>query len=168
MNFDLNAALIREMDKEVKNTRKMLERVPSDKLDWKPHEKSMSMRNLAVHIAEIAGWPDVVLNTEGLDFAKMDYKPTAVSNTQDIVDLLDNMSAKGRAAIEKATEKQYGDPWVMRMGETVISSDNKYENVRHAFAQMIHHRAQLGVYLRLLNIPIPGVYGPSADDNMFG
>jgi len=168
MNFDLNAALTKELDREVKNTRRMFERIPNDNLDWKPHAKSMSMRNLAVHIAEIAGWPDMVLRTDGLDFATMEYKPTEISNTQDLLDLLDKMYTKGRAAIEVATEQQYGEPWVMRMADTIFSSDNKYENVRHSLAQMIHHRAQLGVYLRLLNIPIPGTYGPSADDNMFG
>ena len=162
--MDLNAMLVSEFDKEVSNTRKMLALVPADKFGWKPHEKSMTMKNLAVHIAEITGWPDTIMKTDGLDFATMNYKPTEVADTNELVALLDDLSAKGRVALQTATEKQFNEPWVMRMGEKIFSSDNKYENVRHAFGQMIHHRAQLGVYLRLLNIPIPGVYGPSADD----
>lgn len=163
--MDLNALLVTEFNKEVKNTRKMLERVPADKFSWKPHEKSMSLERLAVHLAEVTGWPEFVLNTPGLDFGASPYKPTEVSNTEDLLKILDTSSPKALKAIEQATETQFNEPWVMRMGEHVISSDSKYENIRHAFGQMIHHRAQLGVYLRLLNVPIPGVYGPSADDS---
>ena len=162
--MDLNALLVTEFDKEVRNTRKMLERVPADKFSWKPHEKSMALKNLAVHLAEITGWPDTILHTEGLDFATMGYKPTEVADANELVALVDKLSAKARVAIAEATETQFNEPWVMRMGDKIFSSDNKYENIRHAFGQMIHHRAQLGVYLRLLNIPIPGVYGPSADE----
>jgi len=78
--MDLNALLVTEFDKEVRNTRKMLERVPADKFSWKPHEKSMALKNLAVHLAEITGWPDTILHTEGLDFATMGYKPTEVAD----------------------------------------------------------------------------------------
>ena len=162
--MDLNALLVTEWDKEVKNTRRMLERVPADKFDWKPHEKSMKLKSLAVHLAEITGWPDTIIKTDGLDFATMDYKPAEVADASELVALMDKLSAQGREAIAKATESQFKDPWVMRMGDKIFSSDNKYENIRHAFGQMIHHRAQLGVYLRLLNIPIPGMYGPSADE----
>ena len=162
--MDLNALLVAEFDKETKNTRKMLERVPADKFDWKPHEKSMPMKTLAVHLAEIAGWPGFILNSPGLDFVATPYKPAEVSSTEELLALFDKMVPAGRAALASATEAQMNEPWVMSMGEHIISKDNKYENFRHAFGQMIHHRAQLGVYLRLLNIPIPGVYGPSADD----
>lgn len=162
--MNINALLVAEFDKEVKVTRKMLERVPADKFDWKPHTKSMTMKNLAVHLAEITGWPGMILATPGLDFATMEYKPTPVANTEELLALLDKMAPQGRAALASATEAQMNEPWVMRMGDHVISSDSKYDNFRHAFGQMIHHRAQLGVYLRLLDIPIPGTYGPSADD----
>src|SRR6188474_991849 len=162
--MDLNALLVAEYDKEVKNTRKMLERVPADKFSWKPHEKSMALKNLAVHLAEIVGWPDIVLNLPGLDFADGPYTPSEVADANDLVALVDKMAAKGRTAIQNATEAQFNEPWVMRMGDQIFSSDSKYENLRGSFGQMIHHRAQLGVYLRLLNIPIPGVYGPSADE----
>lgn len=162
--MDINALLVSEFDKEVANTRKMLERVPADKFAWKPHEKSMSLQSLAVHLAEITGWPDFMLHTKGLDFLATPYKPAEVASAEELVAIVDKSAPKSRAAILAATEELFNEPWVMSMGDHIISQDNKYENLRHAFGQMIHHRAQLGVYLRLLNIPIPGVYGPSADE----
>ena len=123
----------------------------------------MSMKVLAVHLAEIAGWPGFILNTPGLDFAATPYKPAEVASTAELLALFDKMVPAGRAALASATEAQMNDPWVMSMGEHIISKDSKYENFRHAFGQMIHHRAQLGMYLRLLDVAVPESYGPTAD-----
>ncbi len=162
--MNINDLLVAEWDKEVANTRKMLERVPAEHFGWKPHEKSMTMQRLAVHLAEITGWPDFMLHSTGLDFKATPYTPAPASSTDDLLALVDKNAPKSRASILAATEAQLNEPWVMSMGDYIISKDSKYENLRHSFGQMIHHRAQLGVYLRLLNIPIPGVYGPSADE----
>lgn len=159
--------LKKEMQQEAAITLKMLERIPEDKLSWKPHEKSMTMQNLAVHIAELPGWVSMALNTSELDFAKMDYKPTTVGNTKDIVQLFNKSLAEGLAALDKAKEEDLLPSWTMRSGEKIHGVMTKYEVIRHAFAQTTHHRAQLGVYLRLLNVPIPGSYGPSADEPNF-
>jgi uncharacterized damage-inducible protein DinB len=163
--MNLTELLLKEMDGEYPNTRKMLALIPDDKFDWKPHEKSMSMKQLAVHLAELPSWHAMVLNTSELDFASWVYKPTEVRNNAELLALFDRQLEKGRAALSAATEDQLlNDTWTMRQGDYIIRKTNKYEMIRHAFGQNSHHRAQLGVYLRLLNIPIPGVYGPSADE----
>lgn len=165
--MDIIPLLKKEMEQEAIGTRKMLQRVPAEKLGWKPHEKSMTMQNLAVHLAELPSWVSMGLTTSELDFAKMDYKPTEVKNTEDIIKLFDDSLAKGLEALNKAKEEDLWPTWTMRSGEKIHGVMTKYEVIRHAFAQTSHHRAQLGVYLRLLDIPIPGVYGPSADDTNF-
>lgn len=159
--------LLKEFDSEAVITRKFLKIIPVDQFNWKPHDKSMIMQNLAVHIAELPSWVSMGLNTEGIDFSTMDFTPTVVSSNGELVALFEKSYKAGRDALSKATEADLLPIWTMRMGEKVLSIMNKYEVIRHSFSQTTHHRAQLGVYLRLLNIPIPGSYGPSADENNF-
>lgn len=162
------ASLLKEMENEARTTRKMLQQVPDGKYDWKPHEKSMSIRQLATHVAEIPGWIPMILNTEGIDFASMEYKPAAIDNQAELIAHFEKSLAEGQAALTTATDdKLTHETWTMRSGDTIHSADSKLENVRHCYCQIVHHRAQLGVYLRLLNIPIPGSYGPSADETGF-
>ena len=156
--------LVKEMEQEAAITRKMLQLVPSDKFDWKPHEKSMNMKSLTVHIAELPSWVSMALTTTELDFATMDYTPTEASSAQDLIAIFEKSLATGKAALEAAKEDDLLPEWTLRNGEQVYNVFTKYEVIRHSFAQTIHHRAQLGVYLRLLNIPLPGSYGPSADE----
>ena len=156
--------LLKELEQEAITTRKMLQRVPDDKLDWKPHEKSTDMKGLAKHVAELPGWIHMALNTSELDFAKMDYKPTPVSGNTELVEIFEKSLDRGRTALQNAKEEDLLPGWTLRTGDKIHQQFTKYEVIRHALAQQIHHRAQLGVYLRLLNIPIPGSYGPSADE----
>jgi uncharacterized damage-inducible protein DinB len=165
--MDILPLLKKEMEQEAAITRKILERMPTDKLGWKPHEKSMTMQNLAVHIAELPSWVSMAFNTSELDFAVMDYTPTEVSNSGDIIALFEKSLASGLDSLSKAKEEDLLPIWTMRSGEQIHATMTKYEVVRHAFAQTTHHRAQLGVYLRLLHIAIPGSYGPSADEMIF-
>ncbi|MBI3140222.1 MAG: DinB family protein [Sphingobacteriales bacterium] len=161
-------SLLREMEKESATTRKMLERVPADHYDWKPHEKSMSLRQLATHVAEIPGWTPTVLNTTEMDFAKMDYKPHPVNSPADLIQYFETSLDKGKKALAAASDNQLlNETWTMRNGDTILAKDSKLDTLRDCFCQVVHHRAQLGVYLRLLNVPIPGSYGPSADDASF-
>jgi uncharacterized damage-inducible protein DinB len=159
--------LLKELDQEAQITRKMLSLIPADKFDWQPHEKSMKMKILAVHIGELPGWISMGLATDGLDFEKAPYQPTSVNDTAEIVDLFERSLAEGKASLSSATEDDLLPTWTLRNGSHVLAVMSKYELVRHSYAQTIHHRAQLGVYLRLLNIPIPGSYGPSADEMNF-
>ena len=159
--------LLKEQGQEASTTRKMLERVPGDKFDWQPHEKSMTIRRLANHIAELPTWITMTLNTNELDFAKADYKPVSINCTSELLELFEKSLADGRASLTKATEDQLELPWTLRNGDTILSTSSKGEVIRMSFSQIVHHRAQLGVYLRLLHVPIPGSYGPSADEANF-
>jgi len=165
--MDVLPLLKKEMEQEAHTTRKMLKLVPIDKPGWKPHEKSTTIQNLAVHIAELPSWVTMSLNTSELDFAKMDYKPTEVASTEELLNLFEKSLASGLDSLNKAEEEDLLPTWTMRSGEQVHAIYTKYEVIRHAFAQTTHHRAQLGVYLRLQDIPIPGSYGPSADEMNF-
>lgn len=156
--------LLQEMEQEAQTTRKMLGRIPDDKYDWKPHEKSMALRQLATHIAELPTWVPMALNTSELDFATTPYQPKQITNTSKLLAYFDECYAEGKQQLENAKEEQFDEPWTLRNGEQVYFTSPKLQVIRTSFSQIIHHRAQLGVYLRLLNVPIPGSYGPSADE----
>lgn len=156
--------LLKEMDQEANTTRKMLSRVPDDKYDWQPHPKSMTVRSLATHIAELPSWVTLALTTDELDFATTPYQPVEINATSQLMDYFERSLADGKAHLENATEDQLEGRWVLRDGNAIFSDTSKGEMVRISYSQIVHHRAQLGVYLRLLNIPIPGSYGPSADE----
>lgn len=156
--------LLKEIEQEAQTTRKFLAIVPEDKFDWRPHQKSMSLMQLTNHIAELPGWISMAITTDGLDFHANPYEPNTATTSADLLDIFENNYADSRALLENTTEQELDKPWILRSGEMVLADMNKYETIRVAIAQTIHHRAQLGVYLRLLNIPIPGSYGPSADE----
>lgn len=160
-------ALVKEMDQEAATTRKMLSRIPDDKYDWKPHEKSMTIRQLATHIAELPSWVSLALDTDELDFATSPYNPQVINNTNELMALFEKEYAAGKERLQLATEADLLPNWTLRNGEEVYSVNTKGETIRHAYCQVVHHRAQMGVYLRLLDIPIPGSYGPSADEMNF-
>lgn len=157
--------LIKQLEDEGKTTRKMLEIVPDDKFGWKPHEKSMTIKRLATHIAELPGWIDMALNTDELDFANNPYQPEDVNTRAELLAYFDKTLADGKEKLAKADESTFLNLWTLRSGDQIYSKEPKIEVVRMAISQIIHHRAQLGVSLRLLNVPIPGSYGPSADES---
>lgn len=159
--------LLTELAREAETTRKMLALVPAEKFDWAPHEKSMKMKALATHIAELPSWITLGLTTEELDFATSPYQPIAAKATSDILAVFEKSYEEGKESLRQAKEEDLTVKWVLRNAEQIYATMTKYEIIRHAYSQTIHHRAQLGVYLRLLNIPIPGSYGPSADDQSF-
>ncbi|CAN5643922.1 hypothetical protein BH10BAC3_BH10BAC3_41550 [soil metagenome] len=158
---------LKELEREAITTRKMLSRVPNDKYSWKPHEKSMTMQNLTTHIAELPTWIPLVLNTAQLDFAENPYDPKQIDNTIDLVALFEQSLEEGRVALQNGKDEQLKDMWILRSGEQIFSNEPKADVIRMVCSQVIHHRAQLGVYLRLLDVPIPGSYGPSADEMGF-
>ncbi len=147
-------------------TRKMLSIVPDDKFDYKPHEKSMTIKQLAGHLADLPGWIHMVFTSEELDFAKP-YEQPQVSNNRELVAYFEKRYKDGLSTLITENENVLDKIWTLRHGDKILSADPKREVIRMSFSQQIHHRAQLGVYLRLLNIPIPGSYGPSADENNF-
>lgn len=161
----LAAAFLAEMENEAKVTRQCLERVPADKFDWKPHEKSMTMGRLATHCAEMFGWTKETLRSDVLDFSTMDYKPFEPGSSDELLAFFDDHVAKARAIIAETSDETFLTDWTMRNGETVYMTMPKVAVMRSfVMNHIIHHRGQLSVYLRLNDIPVPSIYGPSADE----
>lgn len=158
-------SLIAEIELESSNTQKMLTRVPADKFEWRPHEKSMTLKQLASHVAQLAEWPGFIVKTQFLDFANNSLERPVVNNTEDLLNLLQKGTDESVEALKAASEKDLEDNWILRNGEHIIIDMPKAAVVRRmALNHFYHHRAQLSVYLRLLDVPVPGMYGPSADD----
>lgn len=155
--------LLKELEMEAQTTRKMLQAVPDGKYDWQPHKKSMTIKKLAVHVAEMPSWITMVLNTTELDFAVSEYKLADINTTAELLAYFEKCLAEGKAQLEKAKEEDLDIIWTMRNGEQIYDASPRSEVIRMTFNHIVHHRAQLGVYLRLLDIAIPGSYGPSAD-----
>lgn len=162
--MELIPLFLHEMEQEAQTTRKMLQRIPDDKYDWQPHEKSMTVRQLATHIANLPTWVTMALTTDGLDFATSPYQPAVINTTAELMAYLETCLKDGKSQLVPQSEAILTQLWTLRNGEEVYSVSPKHEVIRMTFCQVVHHRAQLGVYLRLLNIPIPGSYGPSADE----
>jgi len=156
----------KQFTEEGTTTRKMLSRVPEDQFMYQPHPKSMDMKRLATHVADLPGWVHMTFTTDEIDFAKP-YEQPAINSHEDLMAFFEQRYNDGLSTLVPDNEKLLNKPWTLRNGDTVYSSDPKIEIIRMSLSQQIHHRAQLGVYLRLLNVPIPGSYGPSADENNF-
>lgn len=165
--MDLIKALKNELVGEAETTRKFLKLIPEDKYEWAPHEKSMKMKHLAVHIAELPSWIALAVDADELDFAANEYRPTPINNNEELKAIFEKSLLQGEEALNKIALEDFEKRWILRHGENILWDGTKYGMIRLAFSQTSHHRAQLGVYLRLLNIPIPGSYGPSADDPQF-
>jgi uncharacterized damage-inducible protein DinB len=166
--MSLSQSLLPEFDQEMANTRRVLERVPADKFSWQPHDKSMAFGRLAVHVAELPTWTTMTLNTNELDFAATPYNPAKAETTQDLLNIFDKATAEARAALAAASDEELFKPWTLRNGEHQIFSLPKIAVLRgFVMNHIIHHRGQLTVYLRLNDVPVPGLYGPSADEANF-
>jgi uncharacterized damage-inducible protein DinB len=153
-----------DFDNELANTRKVLERVPEDKLTWRPHAKSMTLGELALHVAGLPWFFDVGVRQPGHDMAGW-KKPADPTTRKEIVDKFDETSAEARKALGELKPEMLGEPWSLKMGDQVFFTLPRAAVLRtFALSHIIHHRAQLVVYLRLLDVPIPGLYGPSADE----
>ena len=157
--------LRREFEHEVQTTRKHLERVPSDKLDWRPHEKSFTARGLASHIVDCISWADSIFNQDELEVDPAAYRPFRAASVDDLLKAFDDNVAVCKQALAGATDSALMQPWRLKMMGRV-----RFEKPRAAvfrdmtLSHLIHHRGQLSVYLRLLNVPVPGSYGPTADE----
>lgn len=160
--------LLPEVDQEMATTRRVLERVSDDRLGWKPHDKSWSMGDLASHIVNMIKWTDVTMNQTVFDMATVppgQMNPAAASRAQ-LLEWFDANVAAARQALTRS-DAEYFVPWTLKQGDHVIFTMPRYTCVRSFFMNhVVHHRAQLSVYLRLNNIPVPAMYGPSADEQM--
>ena len=164
--MSLAQSLLPEIDEEMANTRRLLERVPEDQPDWRPHPKSMKLSRLAHHVVETPFWGCNALRLDSLDVGSFD--PTRVTHMTTRAALLEEFDKNVgdfRAALEKASDEVLMQTWTLLFkGKAMFSLPRIAVIRKFGISHMIHHRAQLGVYLRLLAIPIPGLYGPSADE----
>ena len=165
----LRDSILPEFDHEMATTRKTLERVPEDKPDWKPHEKSMTLGRLAGHIAELPTMAAMALRTDSFDVqGPTRPQPLVMTSRKQLLDDFDKNVATARQAISGASDEDLMKTWAFLAGGKSIFSMPRTAVVRTFFlAHVIHHRGQLSVYLRLNNVPVPAIYGPSADENPF-
>ena len=167
----MNQYILPEFDQEMANTRKALERVPDGRLDFKPHQKSWTVRELATHLATIPGWAVEAINREELDFAPVGappYKPPEVSSQKDLLEIFDTGVKNAHTAIEGVSDEALFKNWTLLAGGKVILTMPRAAVLRSfVMNHLIHHRAQLCMYLRLMDVPVPGMYGPSADETGF-
>ncbi|MCA1589676.1 MAG: DinB family protein [Acidobacteria bacterium] len=162
----INKAFIKEIEQEAVATRKMLERIPAETFDWKPHEKSMSMKQLAGLVAGMFGWFSMMTDDDELDFAKPFDRPE-VRSTKDLTDILDNSLVRGVSSLKNADDSVFGQSWKLRTGDAIHMELPKGEVIRQSINHLAHHRGQLSVYMRLKDIPVPSIYGPTADEPQF-
>src|SRR5271156_4636645 len=163
----ISEGLLPEFDQEMASARRTLERIPEDKLAWKPHEKSMTLGRLAGHVAELPGFGAAAITTESLDFANRPAgsKPLGAEARNHVLEIFDKKVAEMRAAFGKTGDAEWAKNWKLSAGDKVFSNGTKIMAVRRMMMNhIIHHRAQLGVYLRLNDVAVPSVYGPSADE----
>ncbi|HKQ78760.1 MAG TPA: DinB family protein [Blastocatellia bacterium] len=164
----ISASLLPEFDQEMANTRRALERVPDDKFDWKPHEKSWAMGGLATHLANLPIWTVYTIKQDSLDLAPPGAGPLKVEpkNTrQEILENFDKNVADARAALVGASDEELLKPWTLLKGGVTLMTLPKIAVLRgFVMNHIIHHRGQFTVYLRLNDIPVPSIYGPSADE----
>ena len=167
----LGEAMLPEFDKEMNNTRKTLERVPEEKFGWKPHEKSWAMGGLATHIADLPSWMVLTIEKDSLDLAPggVPAPPMqAVQSRKELLAMFDKNVVAARTAIAGASDAHLMKPWsLLRNGQTLMTVPKIAVLRLFVMNHSIHHRAQLGVYLRLNDVPVPALYGPSADEGMF-
>jgi uncharacterized damage-inducible protein DinB len=165
--MSMNDLLLSEFDEEMKKTRVALERVPADKKNFAPHAKSMPLGKLAAHVAQLAGFGLTILTTPELDFAKNSQPRLSFESAAQLVQALDEGAAKVRSALQKTTDEAWRENWKLSFQGKPIFSGTRFLAYREMFLNhLVHHRAQLGVYLRLNETPVPATYGPSADDTM--
>jgi uncharacterized damage-inducible protein DinB len=167
----ISQSLLPEFEMEMANTRKTLERVPDEKFDWKPHAKSGSMGWLAGHLANLPQWAVMTLQQDTLDIAPaggQSWKLPEIKNRKQALEMFDQNVADAKKAIAAASDEQLMRPWsLLKTGQTIMTMPKIVVLRSFVLNHTIHHRAQMGVYLRLNDIPVPSIYGPSADEGAF-
>ena len=157
--------LLAELKQEAVTTRKILKIVPLEKGDWKPHVKNFSLLQLATHVAELPNYLHMTISQDELDFAKSNYKPSIPVSSKELLSIFEKNLKNAEEALMNCSDEEMSKNWTMRSGDTIFFSSPKVSVIRSlCLNHLVHHRAQLGLYLRLLDVPIPGSYGPSADD----
>jgi uncharacterized damage-inducible protein DinB len=164
----LATTLLPELEDELQTTRRVLARVPEAQFSWQPHPKSMALGVLALHLTDLMGGIANTLHTTEIDVAQFETAPDGhPTTTHQLLERLDANGAAAQAAITAASPSDFKQTWSLCSGEQVLLRQPRAEIIRHLISHMAHHRGQLSVYLRLLDVPVPPIYGPSADEPMF-
>src|SRR5271170_6068227 len=157
--------LLLDYDAEIQNTRRLLERIPEHKPDWKPHDKSMPMGRLAVHVARLPDFATTILTTNDLNLANHKFPPLVFESREKLLAQLEKTNTEARHALQSATDEHLLTRWKLSWGDKLIAEGPRAVLYRTMFLNhLVHHRGQLSVYLRLNEVPVPGLYGPSADE----
>jgi uncharacterized damage-inducible protein DinB len=169
MDFKLTDLFLADLEREAKGTRRVLERVPDGRADWKPHEKSMNLGRLATLVSGMPGWIDMMINLDELDIAGggSDARPPQITTSAELVETHERALAKAREALSRTTDEHLKMKWKLLAKGNVVAEAPRHVMIRDTIGHLAHHRGQLTVFLRLLNVPVPAVYGPSADDPRF-
>lgn len=160
----IGESMLAEFDSEMGTTRRVLERVPSDKAEWKPHPKSFAIGHLAQLVARMPGWITGTLNAPSLDLGS--FQGYSFEKTETLLETFDKNVHEARQALSAASDAAFAAPWSLKRGDQVFFTLPVGAVVRQNINHLVHHRGQLTVYLRLLDIPVPSVYGPTADEAM--
>lgn len=160
----ISEMILPEYDLEVVNTRKLLERVPQDKFAWKPHEKSMTLGHLAGHVAELPSFLSTIIRTENLELGTTALRPFKPTSTAELVEVFNKNAAETRQVIAGVSDSDLGTDWQLTFKGSSVYGGRKSLLLPNTLGHMIHHRGQLTVYLRLVGVTFPGMYGPSADE----
>jgi uncharacterized damage-inducible protein DinB len=166
--MSIGQSMLPEFDEEMKNTRKVLERVPTEKWNWKPQEKSGTLGWMASHVGTIPDWITMTINTEELDYAPVNgpsYTPPKIENREQLLAAFDKGTAEARAALSGVSDAEIMKDWTLLAGGQKIFAMPRAACIRTmCLNHLIHHRGQLTMYFRQLGVPVPGLYGPSADE----
>jgi uncharacterized damage-inducible protein DinB len=165
--MSMTEPILAEMAHEMATTRRLLERLPQEQLGWKPHEKSMTLGRLASHIAEIPGWVSEIVDREGFDVGASGYVPPTVATVAQILEMFDRTTRLAAEAVRRQTAERLMATWrLTKKGQLVVEMPRVGVIRTFLLNHLIHHRGQLSVYLRLRNVPLPSIYGPTADEPM--
>ena len=162
MNNTFGSQIWNELEAEATATRKCLQRIPVEKFDWKPHEKSMPLGYLALLVAEIPKWIQTMIDQSEIDFATFDH--FQAKNTDELVNHFDDNLKQAKKALENVSDEALQEPFFLKRQGQVLFTASKKDSIVPLINHQVHHRGQLTVYMRLNNIPVPSIYGPSADD----
>ncbi|HSE34278.1 MAG TPA: hypothetical protein VLA93_22075 [Pyrinomonadaceae bacterium] len=169
--MEFTQLFLEQLDAEADRTRKTLENVPEGRDDWKPHEKSMPMGYLTMLVARLPSWIGLIINKDELDLNPPDGKSSVdtrpLRNSRELIEAMNEGVGQAREALKNTNADHLMKPWRLLVSGNVVSEDQRYKVIRDTFTHLAHHRAQLGVYLRMNDRPVPAIYGPSADDKSF-
>ena len=168
--MEMTKLFLAQLEAETKRTRRALERVPEGREDWKPHEKSMPLGRLAMLVAQMPSWLALIINRDDLDLSPASGSNVAQRSLRTVADLVQALEqgvADARQALTNTSDEHLMKPWRLLVSGKVVDEEPRHVVIRDTFAHLAHHRGQLTVYLRLNNVPVPAIYGPSADDASF-